>query len=57
MKTLGNGVLGTLMGVLGLVCGRKSKKNGPSYSKIPISSLGMGEGLAFGRMFGVARRR
>ena len=56
-KTMGVGVLVTLMGVLGLVCGRKSEKNGPSLSKIPILLLGMGKGLAFGRMYGVVRRR
>ena len=43
--------------VLGLDCGRKSEKNGPSLSKIPLLPLEMGEGLAFGRMFGVVRRR
>ena len=57
VKNMGVGVLVISMGVLGLVCGRKSEKNDPSLSKIPLLPLGMGEGLAFGRMFGVVRRR
>ena len=57
VKTMGAGVLETSMGVLGLVCGRKSEKNGPNFSKIPILPLGMGVELAFGRMHGAVRRR
>ena len=56
-KTMGDGVLVTSKGVLGLVCGRKSGKNGTTFSKIPILILGMGVGLAFGRMHGVVRKR
>ena len=56
-KTMGDGVLMKLKGVLGLVCGRKSEKNGPTFSKIPILILGMGVGLAFRRMLGAVRRR
>ena len=55
-KTLGVGVLAISVVVLGLVCGRKSEKNGPSLSKIPLLPLAMGVGSAFGRMFGVVRR-
>ena len=46
----------TSMEVMGLVCGRKSEKNSPSFSKTPTLSLGMGVGLTFGRMLGVVRR-
>ena len=56
-KTKGDGVLVTSKGVLGLDCGRKSEKNGPTSSKIPILLLGMGVGLAFGGMHGAVRRR
>ena len=56
-KNLGVGVLATSVVVLGLGCGRKSEKNGPSLSKIPLLPLEMGEGLTFGRMSGVVRRR
>ena len=56
-KTMGDGVLVTSKGVLGLVCGRKSEKNGPTYAKIHILLLGMGVELAFGRMHGAVRRR
>ena len=56
-KTLGVGVLAISVVVLGLGCGRKSEKNGPSLSKIPLLPLEMGEELAFGRMSGVVRRR
>ena len=54
---MGDGVLVTSEGVLGLVIERKSEKNGPTFSKIPILLLGMGVGLAFGRMYGAVRRR
>ena len=57
VKTLGVGVLAISMVVLGLVCGRKLEKSGPNLSKIPLLPLEMGEGLSFGRMFGVVRRR
>ena len=57
VKTLGVGVLAISVVVLGLVCGRKLEKNGPSLSKIPLFPLAIGVGSAFGRMFGVATRR
>ena len=56
VKTTGVGAQATSMEVLGLVCGSKSEKNGPSFSKIPTLHLGMGVGLTFGRMLGVGRR-
>ena len=56
-KTMGDGVLVKSKGVLGLVCGRKSEKNGPTFSKIPLLFLGMGVGLVSGRMHGAVRRR
>ena len=53
---MGVGAQVTLMEVMGLVCGRKSEKNDPSFSITLSLSLGMGAGLIFGRMLGVARR-
>ena len=44
------------MEVMELVCGRKSEKNDPNFSKTLTLPLGMGVGLIFGRMLGVARR-
>ena len=52
----GVGAQVTSMEVMGLVCGRKSEKNGPNFSKTLTLPLGMGVGLISGRMLGVARR-
>ena len=48
---------GDINGGFGVGLWKEIRKNGPSLSKIPILSLGMEEGLAFGRMYGVVRRR
>ena len=56
-RLLGAGTLVTLGVVLVLGYGRKLERNGRSFSKKRLFLLKMVGGLAFGKMFGVARRR